>query len=224
MSNIIGADDKSVWTRVIRRPETHVVVTYVLERWLKYSSKFGGYSPPLFERDEPTLTEGLAAFLAQEFELGQQPFDGDFFGELRHYDLQPDGKALCVGRTDIEWRLFGFPCFTFEFKILDGTSNKRNRYINDGVQRFVDGRYSGQSPQGAMCAFLRQGSESDAELVEKLITNKAAKLRCRPIAGPFIISPSVIAPDAAKFDTAHMRDEPLYSPIQIIHVFLAFSL
>ena len=194
---------------------------YIYRKWLDYSARYSDSGKSFQERDEPTLTEGFAAFLVGEYWAGRQPFDGDFISELRHYDLQSDGTAKCIGRTDIEWRLFGWPCFILEFKILDGGGARRDRCLGHGVQRFVDGRYAPRSGEGAMCGLLRTGGERDAKHLEAMIVDRAAVLCCHPPGEPPVVAPSRLAPSVARFDTAHSRSAPAVNPFHLAHVFMA---
>jgi hypothetical protein len=205
---------------MIRRPPAAMIIGYIHPKWFDYIEHFEGEGEPFHSRDEPVLTEGLVTFLVAEFEAGRQPFDGEFFAELRHCDLQQDGTAQCISRTDIEWRLFGFPCFVIEFKILDGGRQRLGRYLNDGLRKFVDGRYAGAAREGAMCAWLRRGAEKDAEQLESMIADHAVALQCHPSVDPLIIVPSRLAPSVARFDTAHTRNAPALSPIQLAHIFI----
>jgi hypothetical protein len=216
----LGLESSSSWTRVIRRPPAARIIGYIHQKWFEYIEHFAGEGTPFHERDEPVLTEGLVAFLVAEFEAGRQPFDGEFFAELRHCDLRHDGTAQCIGRTDIEWRLFGFPCFVVEFKILDGGRQRLERYVNDGLRKFVDGRYASAAGEGAMCAWLRVGAETDAERLEYLIADRAVALHCHPSTDRPVVTPSRVAPGVARFDTAHTRSPPARSPIQLAHLFI----
>lgn len=215
----LGLTKDIPWTRIVRRPSAEHILTYIIEKWREYAELFQARGDPLYERDEPTLTEGLAAFLAKEEEAGRQSLDGDFLAELRHYDLGVDGVPICIGRTDIEWRLYGFPCFTVEFKILDAEKTRVRRYLNQGLIKFVDGRYAARAPEGAMCAFVRPGAEEVVELLRTTITAQAAEYSCHPEDEPVLV-PSQLAPALAQFDTAHVRAEPAVSPIHLAHIFV----
>ena len=159
--------------------------------------------------------------MLDEAAAGRQPFDGEFYAELRHPVLKPDGLAELIGRTDIEWRLFGFPAFVIEFKIL-GRNRRTPVYLNEGVVRFVDGRYARGAAAGAMCALVRPslaGVNPVAEL-EALIDSAPAALRCVPDSLKALRhSPSALAPVSARFDTVHERDAPR-QPVRLAHIFL----
>lgn len=215
----LGLATGGAWTRVVRRPAAATIISYVLGKWREYADRYQDIGEPFHERDEPVLTEGLAAYLVKESEAGRQPIDGDFLSELRHYDLGSDGTPICIGRTDIEWRLYGFPCFTIEFKILDAGTVRVRRYLDQGLVKFIDGRYAPRAPEGAMCAFLRPGAEGVIDLLRDAITGAAEELRCF-IAETPVLAPSQLAPTVAQFDTSHRRDEPAISPIHLAHVFI----
>ena len=223
MTEIFGLDPNIAWTQIVRRPAPDIIIKYISDKWLGFVIQFQSTGTPLHERDEPTLTHGLAAYLVQQYEEGKQPFHGDFFCELHRYDLNSDGTAICVGRTDIEWRLHGCPCFIAEFKILDGSSKRKKSYIAEGLQRFLDGRYAPNATEGAMYAFLRTGAGNDIDAIVALIDKKATSLRCHTDNGSPIVMPSKIAPGVARFDTIHDRDQPWVSPIRLAHVFLQLN-
>lgn len=219
--NAINSTEASVgWTQLIRQPPTASIIQYLHLKWVEYATKYSSKNPPFQERDETEITHGLAAYLANEQQKGQQPFHGEFFAELQSFDLNPDGTAKCIGRTDIEWRLYGCPCFIIEFKILDGQKPRINLYIGQGILRFVNGIYAPKAYEGAMCGLVRQGGENDVETIQKTIGSQASALRCLPLEGTFFKAPSNIAPLVARFDTVHFRDEPHYSPISLAHIFI----
>jgi hypothetical protein len=221
MTETFGLKPSSDWVKLVKLPPTDQILEYIHSKWHEYAAKYSAIGPSFQHRDEPTLTKGLAAYLADQSEIGNQPFDGDFFGELSHFDLKPDGTTQCTRRTDIEWRLYSAPCFIVEFKVLDGTSGKIKRYLDEGVHRFVDGRYSGSCGEAAMCAFLRKAGSDDAPVVETKISTEAKQLDCHPPTGPHITKPSKLAPNVAEFDTAHSRRGPSVSPISLAHLFIA---
>ncbi len=214
-------DQNSPWAYVVRRPPAAAIVGYLLAQWQAYESEYSGIGEPFASRTEPQLTEGLGAFLAALYEAGAQPFDGEFFGELSRVDLETDGKRKFIGRTDIEWRLFGSPNFIVEFKVIGG-GRPAKLYVIDGMTRFVDGRYGHRSTEGAMWAFFRPGSSEQVPHVEALIDAHLVPLRCQAEGGAHRITPSVIAPGAANFDSLHTRD-PALPAIRLAHLFVTIA-
>jgi hypothetical protein len=189
----------------------------VHEKWLEYVDKYKDFPPSFQIRSEPTITKGLSAYLTDQAQLQRQPFPGDFFGELSAFDLAPNGTPVCTKRTDIEWCLHGIPSFIIEFKILDGTANKRKSYLSDGIGRFVDGRYAPAAKIAAMCALLRSAGVDDPSKIEALIEENEASLQIQPPGGPFIHTPSKIVPTIARFDTVHSRTDSV--AIELAHLF-----
>ncbi|UCV28137.1 hypothetical protein [Ferribacterium limneticum] len=221
MTRLLGLHKASDWTWVVRRPPAAQILEYLVNKWLDYETKYSGIGEPFASRNEPALTEGLAAYLDAEYQAGAQPFDGEFFAELNHYDLLPDGKRSIIGRSDIEWRLSGAPNFIIEFKVIGG-GRPAKAYITDGMIRFVDGRYAPKAAEGAMWAFFRPNSTETVTDIEAIIDEHVAHLRCQPENGMHRISPSVLAPNIASFDSVHERVHPAIS-IRLAHIFVSIS-
>jgi hypothetical protein len=221
VSQTFGLGPNSNWVQLVKAPPAHALLEYVHTKWLEYVAKYSGVGESFQSRDEPALTKGLAAFLADESEIGKQTFAGEFFGELAYFDLEPDGTTRCTRRTDIEWRLYSVPCFIVEFKILDGSAARRNRYLQDGIARFVQGQYSAGAGEAAMCGFLRSAGAGDPAKIEALISTQSASLKCHPLSGPPVVRPSQLVPKLASFDTAHQREAPAISPVILAHVFIS---
>jgi len=220
VTEILGLRGDTVWTAFIQRPPTSVILEYIAAKWFEYAEKFSGLGEPLAQRSEPVLTEGLYAFLAEEAEAGRQPFDGDFLAERKRYDLQKvDGRAVCTGRTDIEWLLYGFPAFIVEFKLLGG-GRYASKYVMEGLSRFVDGRYGAKSSEGAMCALIRPDATQDHTHVIAELMAHSTELKCVGFGEELACVPSKIAPTVAQFDSAHDR-APAHPAIQLAHMFLA---
>lgn len=192
------------------------LLAYVYESWVGYAGHHTSSLPALQRRTEPQLTQALAAFLRQRQDAGEQPFAGDFFGELSEFTLDKvTGLPKCVSRTDIEWRLYGLPGFVIEFKVLDGKSARREKYLMDGVMRFVSGRYSGGSTAGAMFALLRKSAKKDPNLIQYELQNNGSSFHCICTK-----SGSDMLPTIALFDSTHKREPPHFTPFQLAHVFV----
>jgi hypothetical protein len=214
---LVEKDSATNWAYVVRRPPASQILSYLTNKWSDYEKEFSGIGQPFKTRNEPSLTEGFAAYLDKELEAKKQPFDGEFYAERQRVDLKPDGKRAIIGRTDIEWRLFGSPNFIVEFKVV-GHGRPAKAYVTDGMARFVDGRYGPRTTEGAMWAFFRPGSAEVASHVEAAIDAHLVALRAHMENGAFRISPSTIAPGTASFDSLHLRD-PIAPAIRIAHIF-----
>lgn len=156
MTRVIGLTNSSPWLRLVRGAPAAELLKYVAEAWEAYSAFYRDAGLPLTQRDETSLTLGLATYLSDEAAAGRQPFDGDFLPELRRTTLLADGTPHDVGRTDLEWRLSGFAAFVIEFKIV-GPGRRSKLYLAEGLARFVDGRYAASASQGALCGLVRPG-------------------------------------------------------------------
>lgn len=217
MNGIHGAGSID-WKWVVRRPPASDILAYLHAKWKEYESRFSGVGSPFSDRDEPTLTEGFAAFLALAHEDGSQPFDGVFVAERKRYDLQPDGRPKVIGRTDIEWILDSTAGFIVEFKIVGG-GRPAAAYVKHGIERFVDGRYGHKAIEGAMWAFIRNDCTDNAQTIGALVERHATRLLCEAEDNKHLRRPSSMAPVVASFDTVHLRNSPL-PKIRLAHLFV----
>ena len=216
----MGGGELSAWGGFILAPPSGAILDYVADGWVRFAAQFRNAGQPLHERDEPALTNGLGQFLIDEAMRGRQPFAGDFYFELHRCELRPDGTIKTVGRTDLEWRLWGAIALVIEFKIL-GPGRRTIRYLSDGLARFLDGRYTPTGREAAMCALVRPcppGVDPIRE-VEYLIDRDASIYKCSGAGGTVRCSPSNLAPVTARFDTLHNRDAPMPA-ITLAHIFL----
>ena len=115
---LAGLENGSEWAYLVQRPPASQILAYLVAKWAEYETQYSGIGEPFAARSEPALTEGFAAFLDAAQLAGHQPFHGEFIAERQRCDLGPDGKRKIIGRTDIEWRLFGSPNFIVEFKVV----------------------------------------------------------------------------------------------------------
>jgi hypothetical protein len=216
MSNVRGLSVDSPFVDLVGDPPIAALLTYIYGSWLAYADFYKNAAPSFQRRKEPQLTQALAAHLRQRQDAGEQPFAGDFFGELADYILDTTtGLPKCVARTDIEWRLHGVAGLVVEFKVLDGKKARRDKYFLDGVMRFVVGRYAGKATVGAMFALLRKGAANDSELIMEEFEANGTALKCAGIK-----KNSEILPSIAAFDTAHLRAAPHVTPFQLAHLFV----
>jgi hypothetical protein len=215
MSNVKGLTANSPFIDLVGDIPIQTLLGYVHESWLGYAEQYSGLSPSFQKRKEPQLTQALAAYLRKRQDAGEQPFAGDFFGELADYVLDKSGLPKCIRRTDIEWRLHGVPAFVVEFKILDGKKARRDKYLHDGVMRFVTGRYGSGAMVGAMFALLRKAAAKDPILLLFEIEMNSAILRCDGVK-----KISELLPSIAAFDTAHQRNVPHVTPFYLTHLFV----
>jgi hypothetical protein len=217
MSNVRGLSANSPFVDLVGDLPVSALLGYVHASWLAYADLYKKSTPSFQKRTEPQLTQALAAHLRQRQDAGQQPFIGDFYGELADYVLDKStGLPKCIARTDIEWRLHGVSGFIVEFKVLDGKKARRDKYLQDGVMRFVIGRYASKATTGAMFALLRKAASKDPNLILVELETNGASLQCANVN-----KSSDLLPAIAAFDTAHQRSAPHATPFQLAHLFVA---
>jgi hypothetical protein len=215
MSDVKGLTVDSPFVDLVGDPPISTLLEYVHETWLEYANTYKNLAPSFQKRREPQLTQALAAHLRVRQDAGQQPISGDFFGELAEYVLDSSGLPKCIARTDIEWRLYGVVSFVVEFKVLDGKKTRRDKYLQDGVMRFVVGRYASKASNGAMFGLLREKAGKDPALILAEMNASLAGLQC---AGTMNISGA--SPQVAGFDSDHSRHAPHVTPFRLVHIFV----
>lgn len=116
----------------------------------------------------------------------------------------------------------------FEFKKINHTDSSRKYYLgNNGVLRFVTGRYSRQQAVAVMVGILNSpGDAIESGLRRSLQTpGQIAALKMLRGADGVLHSPSLLFPDFASFDTEHQRTPdlaPSHGTIRISHAFVGF--
>lgn len=216
MTNVRGLGGDSPFIDLVGDLPISALLGYVHKSWLAYADLYKNSAPSFQKRTEPQLTQALAAHLRQRQDAGLQPFVGDFFGELADYVLdKATGLPKCIARTDIEWRLHGVAAFIVEFKVLDGKKKRRDKYLQDGVMRFVIGRYASKAAVGAMFALLRKAATKDPPLIMVELQTNSASLKCVAVK-----KTSELFPTIALFDTTHDRSMPHATPFQLAHLFV----
>jgi hypothetical protein len=216
MSDIKGLTVDSPFVDLFGDLPVSALLAYVHETWLAYADLYKESKPSLQKRTEPQLTQALAAHLRERQLADEQPFMGDFYGELAEYVLDKvTGLPKCIARTDIEWRLHGVSGFVVEFKILDGKLKRREKYLRDGVMRFVVGRYGSSAKAGAMFALLRKSASADPNLLLLELEKNGVDFQCASIK-----KDSDLLPKVATFDSAHKRSAPHVTPFQLAHLFV----
>lgn len=171
---------------------------------------------------EPHLTQFLHSVLKTE--KTNYGLTGHFSAEESSAD--PDlktGKLKNRGRTDIRYFSDRINIdLTFEFKKLEASSSSCRSYYNDGMLRFVNGKYSQDYPLGFMVGLIADEPERCMNVLKDAISSPkaTAKLRLVPdLNGAHIKEPSLLLNNAG-FDTEHSRTT---SNIILCHVFLLYG-
>jgi hypothetical protein len=125
--------------------------------------------------------------------------DPDFGTELGRNDLRfyPQNH---YGQTIF----FTVECKRLRVPTKNGISHLADKYVVDGMQRFVDGKYSSELPCGGMVGYVMDNNVSDAfDAVQAAIKAKRKQLKIPPKG---ISNPSAVLPKYEwSADTHHKR-------------------
>ncbi len=130
---------------------------------------------------------------------------------------EPITDADCgteLGRNDLRFYppvhhgqtvFFTVECKRLRVPTKTGISHLADKYVEDGMQRFVDGRYAAEMPCGGMVGYVMDNKVSDAfESVESAIKARRKKLKI-PVKG--MCKPSATLPQYEwSADTDHKRE------------------
>lgn len=189
---------------------------------------------PYFHRGtrEPDLTRALKTYVEQVV-ARERGLLGMWAAEAVQNEMDFETARLIEEhRTDI---VYGWNNeetglqLVFEFKKLDRLARFRNQYLGEnGLGRFVTGRYSQGQPVAAMVGILLDPEEQVVPPLRAAIAEAvrvtALRIRLRPD-GKAFDQPSQLFP-AADFDTEHERDADFALPhgtIRVAHLFLQFG-
>lgn len=214
------------WRLVFPYEETQKVVTLIRETWDELvrneTPKFTPASP------EPHLTVFLRAVLKTKKasvgltgNFGAEDLDADanlVTGELenrRRADIR-----YFSDRTDVD--------LTFEFKKLKPNSESRIRYYGEqGMLRFVDGKYSRDKHLAFMVGLIAEVPEKCIKSLKRAIGQPdiAAQLHLlKTLEGIYIHEPSRELGKLVHFDTEHSRAKLGNQPdIVLCHLFLLYG-
>lgn len=214
------------WRLVFPYEETRKVVTLIRETWdalvAGKTPKFNPASP------EPHLTEFLRAVLKTK--KASAGLTGNFLAEDKDADANlVTGELENRSRADI--RYFSDRTevdLTFEFKKLKPSSDSRVRYYGEqGMLRFVDGKYSRDKHLAFMVGLIANDLGKCVKSLKCAIGKPdiAAQLHLlKSPEGVYIYEPSRELDDLVHFDTEHSRaalgDQP---DIVLCHLFLLYG-
>jgi hypothetical protein len=221
------------WLAAFPQEDARVVVGAVCTVW----KELAAMSPNTFHPGvpEPKLTELLCEQIRAVFKA-RTKLTGQWSYERRraHIVKQKSGSLAITkrSRTDIEYfsDRYGHPFeLVFEFKKIDNTKKRRDLYIGEeGMLRFVTGKYSVKQPAAMMVGILLKAEEDCLPpLVKRLQASEVrAALKIKAPVNKAVEIPSKLFPIDARFDTEHHRDAGLAPPpgtLVISHIFLGFQ-
>lgn len=184
------------------------------------------YPKVIATNDEDKITEALVEIMIDLRKNESVPgFTPAFFGvptrDAKHrdwtgkwIDQMPDMKVpLAVPRPEVAHD--NHDAMFFECKVLFGKRQLR-LYGDEGMERFVDGRYAWCMPHGHMVAFVLQ---APSDQPYSALTTHFARTRGKPprtngyrlavVDSPTIVEPSACAYARDIVETKHLRAAPM---------------
>jgi hypothetical protein len=162
------------------------------------------------------------------------PITGRFCAHLRRqkrpevhlFNIQPESDELAPGTGDLLGRIdlrliHGYReevYFALECKRLNvgKPSSLAGKYVDEGMTRFVTGKYAGGLDKGGMLGYVMDGRLDDAiEAVRKAIESRRDKLK---MDGSATLAPSSLRPKSKQVkETQHLQNG---KPFTVHHVFV----
>jgi hypothetical protein len=166
---------------------------------------------------EPHLTEGLTLLLNSL--CIDKGLAGQFFYETPNaaFDMHTTGEIINRRRSDITYysSVLGLN-LTFEFKKLKPDSKSHRTYCQEGVLRFVQGKYSADQPLAFMVGMVDPNHKTACINGIQTAMNKDATLQMQGT----IVQPSTLFPQLAEFDSVHARTSD--PPISLSHLLFLY--
>lgn len=154
----------------------------------------------------------------RDFQIGYLSFDIES-GEI-------DINCKTVGFIDIKVSNIGYKYlldedeyYAFECKRLDGNSALNSKYVNEGICRFIGGKYSSKVPLSGMIGFVQKGDvisiieDINAKIASNSAINSIALLEEYPVTENF----------GGSYYSCHNRNSSM-PPIDIYHLMFDFTL
>ena len=160
-------------------------------------------------RDKEAKKKYNIGYLGFEIEPGEIDIDNITIGFI-------DIKVTNLGNKDL---LDEDEYYSIECKRLDGGTTKNNLYIKEGINRYVQSKYSSQMPFASMIGFIESGNapKSISDINHFLNQNKLFKTHSE-------LSEYLIETDFNEtYISKHERKYSQYDKIDIIHFMLDFQ-
>ncbi|WP_291862212.1 hypothetical protein [Marinilabilia sp.] len=148
-------------------------------------------------------------YLGFEIESGEIDINNQTVGFI-------DIKVLNLGNKDL---LDEDEYYSIECKRLDGESTKNNLYIKEGINRYVNSKYSQQMPFSAMVGFIESGITANIKdnINSSLIENKYFQTYSSLLEYVFV------ADFKETFVSKHERKNSQFTDIEIFHFLFDFQ-
>ncbi len=205
--------DRTDWEDYFDQQLVPVVLGYVLTTWEQMPK-------PGFSEHEDAISNKLYKALLNGKERNGHPFS--IHREYMEFDLEL-GKG--IGRIDIVF-LPGTKediYLAIEAKRLNATiSGKKHslagEYVNDGMQRYIDGKYARSVKHGVMLAYVLDGKiEQAMSAIENSIKKYHEKLSVR---SDVFIASAIRPQDSRTKETHHQRKHEK-TIFRLHHLFVA---
>jgi hypothetical protein len=177
------------------------VMLHILETWQAFSmNQAVRHETKITAVFRDALIQAYVAAGRNWFIALEDPItDPDFGTELGRNDLRfypPDHHGQTV--------FFTVECKRLRVQRKNGVSYLTGKYVEDGMQRFVDGQYSSDLPCGGMVGYVMDNNVSDAfKAIQAVIKSNRKKLSIPPKG---IVNPSAALPKYRwSVDTHHNR-------------------
>lgn len=216
---------RTAWQKAFRTGHGPRAVEVLAATWHAMVARVPDSFHP--RRKEPELTEMLCFHLEEI--RAQHRLPGRWSNELpqgRLHEEQTRAEVRDRKRTDINYfteRDDPATNLTFEFKKLDEHSTSREKYVKDGMVRFISGEYSKGEPAALMVGILTMHSDDVVPPLLRRLNDADSRVLLGmgklPIARPSNLF------ECAHCDTEHLRPAekaPPHGTIVISHVFLGF--
>jgi hypothetical protein len=207
------------WFEFIPPEKIPDLLGYISSTWNYLIERYP--SEHSYKKREEKLTVSLCNELNNAERRQRSGITGRFIPEAWVFERQ-HGEMKKIGRTDIMYVYSGpgTPVLIIEFKKLDGSNQNRKRksYCNDGMQRFIDGKYAQNHPVGIMCGLIKTNRANELKKLENFIKT-ANNINLEAFYKPSLISPSI-----DEFDSRHGRTySARATAISLVHFFLDFK-
>ena len=155
------------------------------------------------------------------FKLGNYHFDAESAEINENYTTEGYCDIKVTIPTNNIWSCKAEKYFTLECKRLDGTSAKNNKYIEDGMHRFITEKYSKNMNIGGMIGFIETNKNKKEPIdIDNIVTN----------INTILITKHNHLPEeklnVVSIDTNHYSCESVHAitnnnrKIQLVHLFL----
>jgi hypothetical protein len=172
---------------------------------------------------EDTITINLVHLLSNDAVVRRICHWVDY--QFEPFGLDAAGFAFSKGKIDMaiildgeRTRYLAYECKRLNVTTSSGKQTLANRYVKEGLIRFVTEQYAEALPVGAMLGYVLDGN-ADAAMTSVHASIEAEKVGVALKEGPVSLSPIGLA---KRFRTSHTRSgsKPL---IEVRHAMLSFS-